>query len=156
MSINRQRATRGWPSRESFHWIISGRGGANGTGDTDDPDLRNRDLFRDTGLGEGGRGAFEHTGGENESRHLHNRGDRYFVLRSFEPFDWEKTVIHLLAPIALVSYAVAAIVGSCFAILLTATWRVLDILVTRAAIRARNRRSRVRTLIRLNSENRIY
>jgi hypothetical protein len=66
--------------------LMSGRGVITGTGDADDTDLRNRDMFRDTGLGEGGRGAFEHTGGENESRHLHNRGDRDFVLRSFEPF----------------------------------------------------------------------
>jgi hypothetical protein len=53
-------------------------------------------MFRDTGLGEGWRGAFEHTGGENESRHLHNRGDRDFVLWLAEPFDWEKTVTQSL------------------------------------------------------------
>ena len=58
-------------------------------------------------------------------------------------------MIHLLAPIALVGYIVAAIVGSCFAILLSAAWVTLDRLVTRLAMRRRARRPRAVTVIRV-------
>ena len=63
---------------------------------------------------------------------------------------------HLLAPIALVSYVVAAIIGSCFAILLSALWCALDKLVTRLVIRARNHRSRARTVVDLNGNRKEW
>ncbi len=56
---------------------------------------------------------------------------------------------HLLAPIALVSYVVAAIIGSCFAILLSALWCALDKLVTRIALWRRGRRPKAITVIRV-------
>ena len=58
-------------------------------------------------------------------------------------------MIHLLAPIAIISYVVAAIVGSCFAILLSAAWVALDRLVTRLVMRRRARLPRVVTVIRV-------
>ena len=58
-------------------------------------------------------------------------------------------MIHLLAPIALAGYVVAAIVGSCFAILLSAAWVALDRLVTRFAMRRRARRPRAVTVIKV-------
>jgi len=135
---------------------MSGRGGITGIGDADDPDLRNLDLFHGTGLGVGRHGAFEHAGGKNESRHLHNLGDRDFVLRSFEPFDWEKTVIHLLEPIALVSYIVSAIVGSCFAIILSCAWMALDRVVTRIVIKSRTRRARAKTVVSVSGVEKTF
>ena len=58
-------------------------------------------------------------------------------------------MIHLLAPIALVSYIVAAITGSCFAILISAAWCALDRLVTRIALWRRARKPKAITVIRV-------
>ena len=58
-------------------------------------------------------------------------------------------MIHLLAPIALIGYVVAAIVGSCFAILLSAAWIALDRAVTCLAMRRHARRPRAVTVIRV-------
>jgi hypothetical protein len=57
---------------------------------------------------------------------------------------------HFFAPIALVGYIVAAIVGSCFAILLSAAWVALDRAVTRLAMRRRAGRPKAITIIRVN------
>lgn len=65
-------------------------------------------------------------------------------------------MIHLLAPIALVSYAVAAIAGSCAAILISAIFRILDILLLRFALRMRSRRKRARTEVRVSGVGKIY
>ena len=94
----------------------------------------------------------------NENSHRHRGGDRDFSLRAFGLAHRERAKImtHLLGPIALVSYVVAAITGSCFAILFAALWCALDKLVTRLAIRARNRRSRARTVVRIGREDRTY
>ena len=56
---------------------------------------------------------------------------------------------HLLAPIALVSYVVAAVVGSCAAILISALWCALDKLVTRIALWRRARKPKAITVIRV-------
>ena len=58
-------------------------------------------------------------------------------------------MIHFLAPIAIVSYCIAAIVGSCFAIILSAAWCALDKLVRRFALRQRARRPRATTIVRV-------
>jgi hypothetical protein len=58
-------------------------------------------------------------------------------------------MIHLLAPIALVSYVVAAIVGSCFAILLSCAWCALDKIVTRFVMWRRARKPKAITVIRV-------
>ena len=58
-------------------------------------------------------------------------------------------MIHLLAPIAIVGYVVAAIVGSCFAILLSAAWVALDRAVTRLVMRRRARRPKAITVIKV-------
>jgi hypothetical protein len=58
-------------------------------------------------------------------------------------------MIHFLAPIAIVSYCIAAIVGSCFAIILSAAWCAIDKAVTRLALRQRARRPRATTIVRV-------
>jgi len=58
-------------------------------------------------------------------------------------------MIHLLAPIAIVGYIVAAIAGSCFAILLSALWLALDRAVTRIALWRRSRRPKAVTVIQV-------
>lgn len=61
-------------------------------------------------------------------------------------------MIHLFAPIAIVSYVVAAIVGSCFAILLSCAWIALDKVVTRLVMRKRARRPRAVTVIQVGGK----
>ena len=58
-------------------------------------------------------------------------------------------MIHLLAPIALVSYIVAAIAGSCFAILFAAAWCALDKMVTRIVLWWRARKPKAVTVIQV-------
>ena len=62
-------------------------------------------------------------------------------------------MIHLLGPIALVSYIVAAIAGSCFAILFAAAWCALDKLVTRLVMRKCARRPRAVTVIQVRGRS---
>lgn len=61
-------------------------------------------------------------------------------------------MIHFFAPIALVSYIVAAIVGSCFAILLSCAWIALDKVVTRLVMRKRARRPRAITIVQVGGK----
>ena len=61
-------------------------------------------------------------------------------------------MIHFFAPIALVSYCVAAILGSCFAILLSCAWIALDKLVTRLVMRKCARRPRAITVIQVGGK----
>jgi uncharacterized membrane protein len=63
---------------------------------------------------------------------------------------------NLLAPIALVSYAVAAIFGFSAAILISTIFRLLDILLLRFALRMRAKRRRHRTEVRVGSVSKIY
>jgi hypothetical protein len=58
-------------------------------------------------------------------------------------------MVSLLAPIALVSYIVAAIAGSCGAILIAAAWRALDKIVTRFVMWRRARKPKAITVIRV-------
>ena len=61
-------------------------------------------------------------------------------------------MIHFFAPIALISYCVAAILGSCFAILLSCAWIALDKVVTRLVMRKRARRLRAVTVIQVGGK----
>jgi len=86
-----------------------------------------------------------------------HRGDGDRDNLAYEPLDRIRTtMIHFLAPIALVSYAVAAITGSCFAIVLASAWCALDKIVTRAIIKQRARRERARTVVIVSGEEKTY
>jgi hypothetical protein len=65
-------------------------------------------------------------------------------------------MIHLLAPIALVSYIVSAIVGSCFAIILSCAWMALDRVVTRIVIKSRTRRARAKTVVSVSGVEKTF
>lgn len=65
-------------------------------------------------------------------------------------------MMNLLGPLAVVSYAVSAIVGFSFAILLTAAWKALDMAVTRLAIRQRGRRPRAKTVVQIGGKRNFF
>jgi hypothetical protein len=65
-------------------------------------------------------------------------------------------MLNILAPIALISYIVAAITGSCFAIVLSAAWVALDRVVTRIVIKSRTRRSRAKTVVSVSGVEKTF
>ena len=59
-------------------------------------------------------------------------------------------MMNLLEPVAIVCYSVAVVFGVSLAVLMTAAWRGLDVVVTRLVLRRRARRARATTVVQLS------
>jgi uncharacterized membrane protein len=65
-------------------------------------------------------------------------------------------MMNLVEPVAVVCYSVAVVFGVSLAILLTAAWRGLDILVTRLVLRQRTRRARATTVVQISGKRQFF